>query len=72
MKVDLSQRLNAALSGIDTAKSELAIACATGNDGSVEAAGDEYLKARDEMGATMAAIAEAAPPAEPPAPGAGS
>lgn len=58
MKIDLARRLNSALSGIDTAKTELATACNTGSDAYIEEVGDRYEAARAEMGATMKAIAE--------------
>lgn len=53
MKVELAQRLNAATAAVDTAKSELTIACATGNDESVEAAGDKYVTVVDELNAVF-------------------
>lgn len=61
MQSDLAERLNAALSAIDYAKSELSIACATGTTESVEAAGDRYLDARQQMADVMnhPAMAEA-------------
>lgn len=59
MEAELAQRLSRALSSIDSAKTELAFACSTGNTESQEAAGDRYLEARDEMADTMKAIGEA-------------
>lgn len=65
MKAALAHRLNSALAGIDTAKINLSIACGSGGDEAIEACGDAYLKARDEMGATMKAITKDAAPTSP-------